>query len=70
MRTITVETALEEIRREIAGADGKHGIDGELMGLVAAAYTVLCAGEDEVVSVVAGDKTASEWYRDGRPLED
>jgi hypothetical protein len=65
MRTITLETAVAELLRDIHDADHKHGADVET---IARAYSAICAGPEETIRVVAGDKTASEDYLDGRPV--
>ena len=64
MRTVTLETAVAELLRDIHDADHKHCVDVET---IARAYSAICAGPDETICVVAGDKTASEDYLDGRP---
>jgi len=65
MRTITLETAVAELLRDIADADHKHGADVET---IARAYSAICASPEETICVVAGDKTASDDYLDGRPV--
>lgn len=65
MRTVTLETAVAELLRDIHDADHKHCVDVET---IARAYSAICAGPDETICVVAGDKTASEDYLDGRPV--
>jgi len=65
MRTITLETAVAELLRDIADADHKHGADVET---IARAYSAICAGPEETICVVAGDKTASGDYLDGRSI--
>ena len=63
MKTISIETAVEEILRDIAEADGMHSCDPEAIARV---YSVLCAGPDEPICVVTGDKDVSRVYVDGR----
>lgn len=65
MRTITLETAVAELLRDIHDADHKHCVDVET---IARAYSAICASPEETICVVAGDKTVSEDYLDGRPV--
>jgi hypothetical protein len=67
VKTISIETAVEEIIRDIAEADGMHSCDPEAIARV---YSVLCVGPGEPVCVVTGDKSASMVYVDGRPEGD
>ncbi len=64
MKTISMQTAIEEILRDIADADNMHCQDPEAIARV---YSVLCVGPDEPVCVVTGDKSCSMTYVDGRP---
>jgi hypothetical protein len=66
MKTISIETALEEIRAELRSASPRHSCDPDP---IAAAYSVLCAGHDEEVMVVTGDKSASRVFVNGRTEE-
>lgn len=65
MRTVTLEAAVAELLRDIHDADHKHCADVET---IARAYSAICASPEETICVVAGDKTASEDYLDGRPV--
>jgi len=66
MKTISIETALEEIRAELRSAGPRHSCDPDP---IAAAYSVLCAGHDEEVMVVTGDKSGSRVFVNGRTDE-
>ena len=66
MKTISIETALEEIRAELRSAGPRHSCDPDP---IAAAYSVLCAGHDEEVMVVTGDKSGSRVFVNGRTEE-
>lgn len=67
MKNISIETAIEEIMRDIAEAGPRHGCDPDVIARV---YSVLCADCEEPVCVVTGDKTASQVYVEGRPAGD
>jgi hypothetical protein len=64
MKTISIETAIEEIKQDILAAGPRHGCDPDIIARV---YSVLCADCEEPVCVVAGDKTASQVYVEGKP---
>jgi hypothetical protein len=66
MKTISIETAIEEIKQDILAAGPRHGCDPDIIARV---YSVLCADCEEPVCVVTGDKTASLVYVEGRPAE-
>jgi hypothetical protein len=64
MKTISIETAIEEIKQDILAAGPRHGCDPDIIARV---YSVLCADCDEPVCIVTGDKTASAVYVEGKP---
>jgi hypothetical protein len=65
MRTLSIETAIENIRQDILAASPRHDCDPDL---IAAVYSVLRANRGEPVCVVTGDKTASQVYVEGKPM--